>query len=148
VQSLCLTVNTDLERVVRQFVAQLIATQGADGSLGLPLAWDLWGKYHVILGLLRWYGHTGDANALGACKRAADLACARYLGQVSAIASDHPDDAEKNQAISHGLALLYEYTGEEKYLPLVHGIELEWARPLLGGNFLAGCGKTPVWPNP
>jgi DUF1680 family protein len=136
VQSLNLTSNADLERVTNQFVEQLIATQGADGSLGLPLAWDLWGQYHVMLGLLRWYERTGDASALNACKRAADLMCARYLGRVYAIASDHPDDAEKNQAIAHVLALLYEHTGEAKYLDLVHGIEFEWTQPPLGGNFL------------
>lgn len=152
VQSLCLTANADLERVVRRFIAQLIATQGADGSLGLPLAWDLWGQYHVVLSLLRWYEHSGDTNALGACQRAADLACARYLGRVSAIASDHPEDAEKNQAIAHGLALLYEHTGQARYLELVHGIEFEWTQPL-GGNFLENAiagreffaGSRPRW---
>jgi DUF1680 family protein len=153
VQSLYLTVNADLERVVRQFVAELIATQGADGSLGLPLAWDLWGQYHVILGLLRWYERTGDINPVNACRRAADLACARYLGRVHAIADDHPDDAEKNQAIAHGLALLYEYTGEARYLQLVHGIESDWSRPSSGGNFLENAiagkeffvGSRPRW---
>jgi DUF1680 family protein len=136
VQSLRLTANPDLESVVRRFVPRLIATQGTDGSLGLPIPWDLWGQYHVMGGLLRWYEITGDASALAACQRAADLACARYLGRVSAIASDHPDDAEKNQAIAHALSLLYEHTGQAKYLDLVHGIETEWTRPPLGGNFL------------
>src|SRR4051794_18855369 len=42
VQSLRLTANPALRRVVEQFVAQLIASQGTDGSLGLPLSWDLW----------------------------------------------------------------------------------------------------------
>src|SRR5262245_32029949 len=35
VQSLRLTANSALRRVVEQFVAQLIASQGADGSLGM-----------------------------------------------------------------------------------------------------------------
>ena len=153
VQSLRLTANADLERVVRQFVTQLIATQGTDGSLGLPLAWDLWGQYHVILGLLRWYERTDDASALYACQRAADLACARYLGRVNAIAADNPHDAEKNQAIAHVLALLYEHTGQAKYLDLVHGIEFEWTQPPSGGNFLENAlagrdfsaGASPRW---
>ena len=135
IQSLSLTANPELELVVRRFVTQLIATQGTDGSLGLPLDWDLWGQYHVMLGLLRWFERTGDSAALGACRRAADLACARYLGRVNAIADDHPNDSEKNQAFAHSLALLYEYTGEPRYLQLVHGIELDWPRPP-SGNFL------------
>ena len=47
IQSLSLTANPELELVVRRFVAQLIATQGTDGSLGLPLDWDLWGQYYA-----------------------------------------------------------------------------------------------------
>ena len=154
VQSLALTANATLEGVVRQFVAQLIATQGRDGSLGLPLSWDLWGQYHVILGLLRWYERTSDSNALAACERAADLALARYLNRVSAIASDDPADAEKNQAIAHGLVLLYEFTGETKYLQLAQAIEAEWAQATGGSNnFLANAlaghefytGPRPRW---
>ncbi len=152
VQSLRLTGSPTLERVVRRFVRQLLATQGSDGSLGMPLAWDLWGQYHVMLGLLRWYEHTADAHALAACERAANLACARYLGRVSAIESDHPGDGEKNQAILHVLALLYEYTGQQNYLDLVHAIELEWTKPpffnflenaLAGKDFFAGV--RPRW---
>jgi DUF1680 family protein len=136
VQSLRLTGDAALEGVLRQFVADLIATQGADGSLGLPLDWDLWGQYHVLSGLLRWYEHTGDAAALQACERAADLACARYLGRASAIATDHPADAEKNQAFAHALALLYEHTGQQRYLELLHAIEADWGARADGGNFL------------
>lgn len=158
VQSLRLTGNPDLERVVRNFVAELLATQGTDGSLGMPLAWDLWGQYHVMLGLLRWYEHTADARALAACQRAADLACARYLGHASRIYDDNPPDKngvtadEKNQAIAHVLALLYQYTGQANYLNLVHDIEFEWTRPTNGNfieNALAGRkfadGRRPRW---
>jgi DUF1680 family protein len=153
VQSLRLTSNPALDFVVRQFVSQLIATQGTDGSLGLPLQWDLWGQYHVILGLLRWYEQTGDNNALAACERAADLACARYLNRVSAIATDDLADAEKNQAIAHALTVLYEFTGQAKYLELALAIESDWAsstgvngfleHALAGGEFYNG--PRPRW---
>ena len=153
VQSLRLTSNAALNLVLRQFVSQLIATQGTDGSLGLPLPWDLWGQYHVILGLLCWYEQTGDNNALAACERAADLACERYLNRVSAIATDDPADAEKNQTIAHALTVLYEFTGQAKYLELALGIESDWASPtgvnrflehaLAGGEFYNG--PRPRW---
>jgi hypothetical protein len=129
VQSLRLTANSDLRRVVQTFVAQLIATQGtADGSLGLPLSWDLWGQHHVMLGLLRWYELTGDASALNSCQRAADLACARYLAHPMNVLADNPDpgDGEKNQAIIQALALLYEYTGVDRYLQFVRAVVSAW----------------------
>jgi DUF1680 family protein len=151
-QSLRLMGNAELEDVVGAFVAELLATQGADGSLGMPLAWDLWGQYHVTLALLRWYERTADVDALAACQRAANLMCARYLGRASAIATDHPGDDEKNQAVAHVLALLYEHTGEANYLSLVHAIEVEWTHPPCGNfveNALAGrdffAGTRPRW---
>ena len=153
VQSLRLTSNPALSVVLREFVSQLIATQGTDGSLGLPLQWDLWGQYHVILGLLRWYEQTGDNDALAACERAGDLACARYLNRVTAIATDDLADAEKNQTVAHALTLLYEFTGQDKYLQLALGIESDWASPtgvnsfldhaLSGGEFYTG--PRPRW---
>jgi DUF1680 family protein len=155
VQSLILTANPVLNRVVSQFVTQLIATQGADGSLGLPLPWDLWGQYHVILGLLRWYALTDDENALASCERAADLACVRYLNRVSAIASDDPADAEKNQTIAHALLKLYAFTGQSRYCELALDIASDWASPagfnpilehaLGGGEFYSG--SRPRWEN-
>src|SRR4051794_4485221 len=115
VQSLRLTGNAELERVAHEFVLKLLATQGADGSLGMPLAWDLWGQYHVMLGLLLWFEHTGDRAALIACQRAADLACARYLAHPDSIARDNKGDDEKNHAIAHVLALLFKRTGIARY---------------------------------
>src|SRR5690349_18778948 len=72
IQSLRMTRNPELTAVVSGFVHDLITSQGADGSLGMPLDWDLWGQYHVMLGLLDWHVFTGDAAALDACRRAAD----------------------------------------------------------------------------
>lgn len=134
VQSMRMTRNQELISVVGAFVRNLIASQGADGSLGMPLAWDLWGQYHVMLGLLAWHDFTGDAAALSACRRAADLACTRYLHRPNAIASDNPGDDEKNQAFAHGLAVLYRLTGEQRYLDLLLAIVAEWAS---SGNYIA-----------
>ncbi len=126
IQSLQMTRRAELAPVVAGVVQGLVAAQVGDGSLGLPLAWDLWGQYHVMLGLLRWYEFTGSMAALAACTRAADLAVARYLDRPSAIALDHPADDEKNQAVAHVLVLLYEQTGGPQYLQLAHQIEAEW----------------------
>ena len=152
VQSLQLGRNPTLVTVVNDVVQRLLQAQGADGSLGLPLAWDLWGQYHVMLGLLRWYEFTGNVAPLQGVIRAADLVCARYLTRPQAIADDHPADAEKNQAVAHVLALLHQHTGEDRYLALAKAIEVEWAKPEAGNYILnaqAGrefyqCGR-PRW---
>lgn len=133
VQSLKMTGNADLARVVNKFVGDLIATQGSDGSLGMPLAWNLWGQYHVMLGLLAWHGFTGDQAALVATRRAADLACTRYLNRPDAIATENPGEEEKNQAFAHGLAVLYIRTNEQRYLNLLRAIVAEWR---LSGNYI------------
>lgn len=152
VQSLQLTRNPALTTVVGDVVQRLLQTQGTDGSLGLPLPWDLWGQYHVMLGLMRWYEFTGNVAPLQSVVRAADLACARYLTRPWAIADDHPADAEKNQAVAHVLALLYQHTGQDRYLALAQAIEIEWMKPGAGDfirNAQAGrefhqCGR-PRW---
>lgn len=123
------TLGHTVARVVRRLVeiqrGELAAHRGAD--LTMPLAWDLWGQYHVVLGLLGWHRYSGDPDALRSCLAAADATCARYLGRAHEIASVHKDDEEKNHAVAHVLALLYELTGTEQYLALVQQIEAEWA---------------------
>lgn len=134
IQSIRMTHNAELTSVASKFVNDLIASQGTDGSLGMPLAWDLWSQYHVILGLLAWHDFTGSPPALNAARRAADLACTRYLSRPAAIAADHPADDEKNQAFAHGLAVLYLRTNEQRYLNLLRAIVTEWAS---SGNYIA-----------
>ncbi len=133
IQSIRMTGNPDLTAVVSEFVGALTASQGSDGSLGMPLDWDLWGQYHVMLALLDWHEAMGDAAALNACRRAADLACARYLNRPAAIAADHPADDEKNQAFAHVLAVLYRRTNEQRYRDLLVAIKFEWAS---SGNYM------------
>jgi DUF1680 family protein len=94
VQGFRLTRDQQLLAELREFVARLIEYQAPDGYLG-PFEpgqqmtgvnreggalWDLWGQYHCMLGLFYWYKETGDTAALEACKRAANLFCARFLG--------------------------------------------------------------------
>lgn len=138
VLALRMSVNTQLREHVTEFVRDLIATQDEDGYLGpAPHSerltgkvvaghelWDIWGHYHCMLGLLMWHQDSGDAAALTACQKAADLLCRRFLegDEKVAFAGAH----EMNMAVAHVLCLLYQHTGVERYLQLAQSIEQEW----------------------
>jgi DUF1680 family protein len=133
VQALRMGDDPTLGNTVARVAGRLVEIQrserarGRDGAFIMPLDWDLWGQYHVVLGLLGWHRYSGDPDALRACLAAADETCSRYLGRAEEIAALHPGDDEKNQAVAHVLALLYELTGTQQYLDLVQQIEAEWA---------------------
>jgi len=140
-----LTKERKLRERLAEFVAELIEAQAPDGYLGpFPrkdrltgesLAggsglWDLWGNYHCITGLLEWWQLTGDENALQAARRAADYICSRMLdGKERTIDTGR---YETNQAIIHAFCLLYEQTGDERYLRMAREIEKDWEVPGAG----------------
>ncbi len=140
-----LTRDRRLRRFLAEFVRDLISVQDADGYLGphprserltgkqhdgkWPL-WDLWGHYHCILGLLHWWQETGDRSALEAACKAADLLCRHFLN--TGVRAIQTGMEEMNLAVSHGLCLLYEVTGRERYLRLAREIERDWETPPAG----------------
>ncbi|MHB0857641.1 MAG: beta-L-arabinofuranosidase domain-containing protein [Anaerolineae bacterium] len=141
---------------IDRFVDDLIATQDADGYTGpfphserltgktadgrLSL-WDVWGHYHVMLGLLLWYQDSGYEPALQACRRAADHLCARFLDGGERILTAGAE--EMNMAAGHGLGLLYLETGEPRYLRLLREIEADWAVPPAGDYVQSALSGTP-----
>ena len=73
VQALRMSDDPALRTTLAGVVDRLVTLQADDGYLGpWPKAerlrghWDLWGHYHVILGLLGWHEATGDRRALAA----------------------------------------------------------------------------------
>ena len=115
VQALRITRDRALRACLKAFVAELIATQRADGYLGPfparegmigPGRWDLWGQYHVMLGLYVWYKETGDIAAFAACRRCADLFCKTFLEggkRVAAAAVTRVLGLHTNTAPSHAI---------------------------------------------
>ena len=144
VQTLRVTGDPDLEAFLATFVSRLIGLQDADGYLGpWPEAsrltnhdpnqgkegmntWDTWGHYHVMLGLLLWHEETGDAQALHAATRIADLICNKYLGAQEVRLVD-TGRTEMNLAPVHSLCLLYARTGTRRYLDMALQIVDEFA---------------------
>ena len=138
VQALRLSDDPRLRQQVSNVVAGFIATQAEDGYLGpfpqkerLLGHWDLWGHYHAILALVMWHELSGDAAALTAARRAADLVCKTYLDTGKHVFD--AGDPEMNMAILTGMTRLYRVTGEPRYLRLAHEVEHDWER---AGDYL------------
>jgi len=154
-QALRLTRDPRLRQQVRAFVGDLIATQDADGYLGpFPKAegmlgkgrWDLWGQYHVMLGLLRWHQETGDREALAACRRCADLFCRTFLDTGRRVL--HAGSEEMNESSIHIFTLLHRETGEPRYLRMAREIERDWETPPSGDHVRAALAGRPFWQHP
>ena len=135
-----------LRDVTARVLHDLIRTQAEDGYLGpfpdkhLLDRWDLWGHYHCMLAMYLWYRDTGDAEALQAATRAADLMCATFLDTGKRVhdAGSH----EMNMSVIHALGLLYRETKKDEYLRLMREIEQDWQKPPAGDyHRLAQAGR-------
>ena len=159
VQGYRITKDRQLRDFLRGFVAELISTQAEDGYLGVwpnesrlfkPGPWDLWSVYHVMLGLYIWSEETGDEAALKACLKSADLICKMALDEGKRTIE--ADSYEMNQSCIHIFTLLYEKTGNERYLRMAKEIEKDWQTPpsgdyirtALAGKAFYQCPK-PRW---
>ena len=151
--------NERLRRQLDRFVDELIVTQAADGYLGpfprderlightadgANSLWDVWGHYHCILGLWLWYREVGYQPALISAQKAADFICA-FFAQRPLLEAGWP---EMNMAIAHGLALLYQETGEARYLELTHRIEQEWQSEGAGDYLRTALAGVPFYATP
>ena len=165
VQALRMTKDRRLRKMLKSFVADLIASQAEDGYLGAfpreerltginrwtpacsgpapgeePRLMDLWGNYHVMLGLYLYYQETGDTKALAACRNCADLFCRTFLdGGKRVVSAGIP---VFNESCIHVFTLLYQGTGERRYLKMAEAIKEDWETPPSGDYLrLANAGK-------
>ncbi len=127
VQAMRMSDDPRLRETLQGVVDRLVELQAEDGYLGpwpkderLLAHWDLWGHYHVMLGLMMWHEQTGDRKAMDACRRIGDLVCDTYLDTDRRVhqAGSH----EMNMGIIHGMARLYQKTGHPRYLLMAHAV--------------------------
>lgn len=123
VQIMRMSEDPRLRDTLSDVVERLLILQTDDGYLGpwpekeqLLGHWDLWGNYHVMLGLILWYEQTGDERALDAVRKAADLVCRTFLDTGHRVLD--VGEPDKNMAIMHILAILNQKTGEPRYLQM------------------------------
>jgi hypothetical protein len=129
IRTAILTGRPEALRRARHQVDALLATQDADGYLGIyapDLRYrfpgengELWAKATALRYLLGWYEYSRDPAVLHAVVRAVDNLMQNYpVGQSHPFQSDRPDTS----GLSHGLAItdvlesLYRHTGNAVYL--------------------------------
>ncbi len=165
VQICRLTRDKRLKDHIKWFVKELISLQAKDGYLGpFPAGshltrfapnsidtyvwtdngftyvdgnnqstWDAWGHYHIMLGLILWHDLTGDTKALGCARKIADLFCNKFLNSGKRLVS--VGSTEMNLAPIHALCLLYERTGQGRYLAMAKEIEKDF-RAKSAGDYI------------
>ena len=128
-----------LQEKITRVAKGLIAAQGEDGYLGTYVPekrfglykdadWDVWSHKYCLIGLLSYYGISGDPEALAACKRAGDLLASVFPRHRSILkAGTHVGMAATS--ILEPIVLLYRATGEKKYLDFALYIVSSWDEP-------------------
>jgi uncharacterized protein len=136
------TKNQALRAKLDRVVSRLIAAQKQDGYLGTyadgahwgmgkDQQWDVWVHKYVLLGLLTYHNHTGDQASLEASKKIGDL-----LVSTFGINGDSGRRLDLNERSTHAgmasgsvlepMVLLYQATGDEKYLSFARFIADNW----------------------
>jgi len=134
-----LTGNRDLYDYITNFIDELISYQDIDGYLGCfskecrltgaysqnpsvsGHTWDSWGHYHIMYGLLLWYGLTKNEKYFETVKKTAEFYLNKFYGDnppLVAIGS-----TEMNLSVYHVFGILYSMTKEKKYLDFAVNIE-------------------------
>ncbi len=129
--------NHELQEVMDNAVRELIKTQSADGYITTYKKgdefqmWDVWNQKYVLLGLVAQYDLSGNGDYLAAAVKSADhLMSCLGPGKISLEEYGHP--AHKggcNYSILEPVVLLYERTGEKRFLDYANYIVDSWSKP-------------------
>lgn len=123
--------------MIDRAVAGLLATQTPDGYIGTYKdsehlgIWDVWGRKYTLLGLIAAYDLTGNTEALDAARRVADHLLKEAPPGTFNLTENGIDLLKglSSSSILEPLALLYQRTGEPRYLELAEDIVANWSKP-------------------
>jgi len=116
-------------------VQALIATAAPDGYLGTRVpahrleGWDVWGRKYALLGLLADYDRTHDAAVLAAARRQTDVLIAELGPGRTNIADVGEWNGLAASSVLEPVVLLYQRTGEKRYLDFAEHIVACWSAP-------------------
>jgi len=116
-------------------VKALMDSAAPDGYLGTRVpahrleGWDVWGCKYALLGLIADYDRTHDLAVLKAARRHADV----LIAEMGPGKTDIADVGEWNglpaSSVLEPVVLLYERSGDQKYLALAEHIVACWSAP-------------------
>ncbi len=123
--------------VIEKGLNELLATQTSDGYIGTYdkqhylAGWDVWGRKYTLLGLLAYYDQTKDLKSLEAASRMVDLLITEVgPGKVNLAENGIPLlKGLASTSILEPIVLLYERSGNKKYLDFVKYIVHQWDVP-------------------
>lgn len=113
----------------------LLATAAPDGYLGTHMpehrfeGWDLWCRKYALLGVLAYYDRTQDTNALAAAARHLDTLLAQTGPGKTNIAEIGDHRGLQSTSTLEPAVLLYQRTGDQKYLEFAKYIVGQWSKP-------------------
>jgi hypothetical protein len=149
--------STPATQALRDEAARaLMATVAPDGYLGTRVpahrleGWDVWGCKYALLGLIADYDRTHDPVALTAARRQTDVLIAELGPGGTNIADVGEWNGLPASSVLEPVVLVYERTGDAKYLNFAEHIVACWSLPskrLPGGMRLvedALAGKNPA----
>ena len=152
----CLRLSPGDERLLRAgdyIVERLYETQSKSGYIGFfpeqvkylgtpkNRRWDVWGVCHILYGLYLWRLESGSEKAWKLCIDAADDMRSFFVDGGHGIEEAGSECA--NESGGRVFLLLYEATGDERYLEMARKFEQAWQIGS-GGDFLReGLNGTP-----
>lgn len=149
--------DPELLTIIRNAVTGLLATQTPDGYIGnySPEAqlqqWDIWGRKYTLLGLLAYYTISEDKKVLEAAKRSADYLFTQVGPEKVDIVKTGNYRGMPSSSILEPMVLLYNKTGEKRYLDFAKYIVSQWEsddEPKLISKALAGVAVAERFPAP
>ncbi len=127
--------DPELYQIIKNAAEGLMATQTPDGYIGnyAPNAqleqWDIWGRKYVMLGLIAWYDLSGDKKSLAsACKVLDHLMTQVGPGKRNIVETGNYHGMASSSVLEP-VVLLYNRTGEKRYLDFAEYIVHEWETP-------------------
>ncbi len=131
--------SDDFDKLLKRATSELIKTQDAQGAIKTvcpeyefrqlsdvndrkDMTWDVWGRKYVLLGLLAEYERTGDAKILDAAKKHTDYIISKIGEGKKDICNIGIWFGVASSSILEPIALLYQYTGEQRYFDFANYI--------------------------
>ncbi len=124
--------DAELNKIIDNAVSQLIATQSSDGYIGNYAnsahlkEWDVWGRKYSLLGLIAYYDLSKDKKALIAAKKLLDFTMTEIGPGKTDINKSGNYRGMASGSILEPVVLLYNRTGESKYLDFAKYIAGKW----------------------